>query len=84
MDYGAKAKANHNMREAWQKGKSLKNASTKRTGSDLMAVLQRMVKLMVGAEHQMTIYLQTTSTQWTDHGLMVVLQQKVMPRVVAS
>ena len=49
-----------------------------------MAMLQRTIKLRVGVEHQMTTYPQATSAQWTDHGLMVVLQRMAMPRVIAS
>ena len=62
-DSDSKAKANHYIREAWRKGKSLKNASAQRTSSGMMAVLQRTVKLMVGAEHQTTTCLQATSAQ---------------------
>ena len=51
LDSGPKAKANHFMRKAWQKGKSLKNASTQWRGSVMIVVLQRTVKPMVGAEH---------------------------------
>ena len=50
----------------------------------MMAMLQRTVKPMVGAENQTTTYLQATREQWTDHGLMTVLQWTTMPRVVAS
>ena len=72
------------MREARRRGKILKNASAQWIDSDLMAVLQRIVKLRVGTEHQTTTYLQATSMQRTDHGLMVVLQWTTMPRVVVS
>ena len=57
MDSGLKAEANHYMRATWRKGKSLKNASAQRTGSEMMAVLPHTVKLMVGAEHQTTTCL---------------------------
>ena len=73
-DSDPKAEANHCMREMWQKGKSLKYANAQWTCSDLMAILQRRIKLMVGVEHQTTTYLQSISVQWIDHGLMAVLQ----------
>ena len=50
----------------------------------MMAVLQCMVKPMVGVEHQTTTCLQTTSAQRTSHGLMTVLQRTTMTKVVAS
>ena len=49
-----------------------------------MTMLQRTIKLRVLAEHQMTTFLQATSTQRTDHVLMDVLQGTAMPRVVIS
>ena len=81
MDPSPKAEANHYMREAWQKGKSMKNASTQQTNFDLMVVLQRTIKPRVGVEHQTTIYLRATRAQWTNHGLMVVLQWIATPRL---
>ena len=83
MDYNPKAGANCYIDKAWQIHQSLKTGSTQRTGY-LMAVLQRMVKPMVVTKQQMNTYLQATSTQQTDHNLMVVLQQTVILRVVAS
>ena len=83
-DSGPKAEAKHYMREAWWKGKSLKNVRSQQTSSGLMSVLQHTVKRIVGAEHQATICLQATNTQQTDHDLMVVLQRTVMPLLIAS
>ena len=57
MDSGWKAEANHYMRKAWRKGKSLKNVSSQWTGYDLMTVLQRTIKPRVSAEHQTTTCL---------------------------
>ena len=51
IDSGPKAEANRYMREAWRKGKSLKNASAQWTNFGMMAMLQCTVKPMVGAEH---------------------------------
>ena len=53
----SEAEANHYMREAWRKGKSLKNASAQWIGYGIMVVLQRTVKPMVGVEHQTTTLL---------------------------
>ena len=61
MGSDPKAEANHYMREAWRNGKSLKNASAQYTNHILMAMLQHMIKLRVGAEHQMTTCLQARS-----------------------
>ena len=83
-DFGPKTEANLYMRKAWRKEKSLKNASAQRIGSDMMVVLQHMVKSMTGAKHQTTTCLQAISAQQTDHGLMAVLQRTTMPRVVTS
>ena len=71
---GSRAKANHYIRGARRRDKSLKNASTQQTNSCLMAVLQRMIKSRVVAEHQMTTCLQATSTERIDHDLMSMLQ----------
>ena len=60
-DSGPKAEAKHYMREAWRKGKILKNVRAQRTGSNVMVVLQCTVKPMIGAEHQTTTCLQATS-----------------------
>ena len=82
-DSDPEAKANHYMREAWQNGKSLKNSSAQRIGSGLIAVLQRTIKPMIGAEQQTTTCLQATRVQQTDHSLMAMLQRTAMPRVIA-
>ena len=82
-DFGLRAKTNHYMREAWQKGKSLKNASTQQIDHNLMAVLQRTIKMRVSVAHQTTTYLQATSAQRKDYSLTIVLQRTERPRVVS-
>ena len=84
MDLDPKAEANHCIRKAWQKGKSLKNASAQQKSFGMMAVLQCTVNPMVGSEYQMTTCLQATSAQRIDHSLVAVLQWTIIPRVVAS
>ena len=79
-----RVEANHFIRGAHRRGKSLKNASAQRTDCSLIAMLQRMVKSKVVTEHQTTTCLQATSVQWIDHILMAMLQQTTIPRVVAS
>ena len=56
-DFGSRAEANHYIRGAQQRGKSMKNASAQLTDSGLMAMLQRTVKLRVVAKHQITTCL---------------------------
>ena len=61
MESSPKVEANHYMRNTWRKGKVLKNVSGQWTDSGMMVVLQSMIKLMVGTEHQMTTCLQARS-----------------------
>ena len=44
MDSSLRGEANHYIRRVWQRGKSLKNASTKQMDIGLMAMLQWTVK----------------------------------------